>query len=49
MKVAVWLYQFIAQKILASLLEDKVEQTREEKIAIARTIMAQATKSIIKS
>jgi len=28
---------------LASLLEDKVEQTREEKIAIARSIMQQAT------
>jgi len=28
---------------LASLLEDKVEQTREEKIAIARSIMKQAT------
>jgi len=26
---------------LASLLEDKVEQTREEKIAIARAIMQQ--------
>ena len=26
---------------LASLLEDKVEQTREEKIAIARQLMAQ--------
>ena len=28
---------------LASLLEDKVEQTREEKIAIARAVMQQAT------
>ena len=44
MKVAVWHFQFIVQKILASLLEDKVEQTREEKIAIARSIMQQATK-----
>ena len=34
-------FQFIVQKILASLLEDKVEQTREEKIAIARSIMQQ--------
>ena len=44
MKVAVWLYLFIVQKILASLLEDKVEQTREEKIAIARADNATTTK-----
>ena len=34
---------------LASLLEDKVEQTREEKIAIARSIMQQATKCKLNS
>jgi len=42
MKVAVWLCLFIVQKI-ADLLTDKVEQTREEKIAIARAVMQQAT------
>ena len=41
MKVVVWLCLFIAPENLASLLEDKVEQTREEKIAIARSIMQQ--------
>ena len=42
MKVAVWHFQFIVQTNLASLIRtDKVEQTREEKIAIARSIMQQ--------
>ena len=36
MRVAVWLCLFIVQTNLADLLTDKVEQTREEKIAIAR-------------
>ena len=36
MRVHQWHFQFIVQKILADLLTDKVEQTREEKIAIAR-------------
>ena len=43
MRVAVWLCLFIVQTNLADLLTDKVEQTREEKIAIARQIMQQAT------
>ena len=41
---SVWLCLFIVQTNLADLLTDKVEQTREEKIAIARSIMQQATK-----
>ena len=43
MRVAVWLCLFIVQTNLADLLTDKVEQTREEKIAIARAVMQQAT------
>ena len=41
MRVAVWLCLFIVQKTLADLLTDKVEQTREEKIAIAKALMQQ--------
>ena len=37
MKVAVWHLSVYSPENLASLLEDKVEQTREEKIAIARS------------
>ena len=44
MRVAVWLCLFIVQTNLADLLTDKVEQTREEKIAIARVSNATATK-----
>jgi hypothetical protein len=40
MRVHQWHFQFI---VLADLLTDKVEQTREEKIAIARAVMQQAT------
>ena len=41
MKVHQWHLSVYSPENLADLLTDKVEQTREEKIAIARAVMQQ--------